>query len=93
MFGILKILIGGAKVITKLMFVMGLGTLILIKPPFINTDNHFEVIRSKSHVYQVNYEKNKINSVEIFDREGNFIGEFEYEYLKGNHKKVIDSIK
>jgi hypothetical protein len=72
---------------------MGIGTIFLAKPPFVDTDSHFEVIRSQDNVYQVNYEKDTIDSVEIFDREGNFKGEFEYDELKGIHRKVIDAVK
>jgi hypothetical protein len=84
---------GMAKLTTKFIMIMGVGTLFLSKPPLIDTDSHFEVIRSRDNVYQVNYEKDIIDSVEIFDREGSFKGEFEYSELKGNHKKVIDGVK
>ena len=34
-----------------------------------------------------------IDSVEIFDKEGNYRGEYEYSEMKGNHRKVIDAVK
>lgn len=93
MFGLIKFLFGGAKVVTKLLLIMGVGTVLLAKPPFIDTDSHFEVVRTKSYVYQVNYSRDKIDSVEIFDKQGNYKGEYEYSELKGIHKKVINGVK
>jgi hypothetical protein len=89
----IKFIFGIAGLVGKFVIIMGIGTLFLAKPPFVDTDSHFEVIRSKDNVYQVNYEKDKIDSVEIFDKEGNFKGEFEYNELKGNHKKNIDGVE
>jgi hypothetical protein len=86
-----KFIFGVASLVGKFAIIMGIGTIMIAKPPFIDTDSHFEVIRSEKNVYQVNYEKDKIDSVEIFDKEGNFKGKFEYNELKGNHKKIIDS--
>ena len=87
----IRFIFGMASLVGKFIIVIGIGTLFIAKPPFIDTDSHFEVIRSKEYVYQVNYEKDQIDSVEIFDREGNYKGEFEYNELKGSHKKIIDS--
>ena len=84
---------GIAGLVTKFVVIMGVGTLVFIKPPFAANDSHFEVIRSKDNVYQVNYSKDTIDSVEIFDKEGNFKGEFEYNELKGVHKKIIEGVK
>lgn len=73
--------------------IMGIGAVLLSKPFFVDNDSHFEVIRSKEYVYQVNYEKDNIDSVEIFTKDGDFKGQYEYSELKGNHKKVIDKVK
>jgi hypothetical protein len=73
--------------------IMGVGVVLLTKPFFVDDDSHFQVIRSRDNVYQVNYEKDKIDSIEIFDKEGNYKGQYEYSELKGNHKKVIDGVK
>jgi hypothetical protein len=93
MFGLIKFVFGIAKLTTKFIIIMGIGTIFLSKPFFVNEDSHFEVIRSKEHVYQVNYEKDTIDSVEIFDKEGNYKGQYEYSELRGIHKKVIDGVK
>jgi hypothetical protein len=93
MFGLFKFVWTIAGLATKFVVIMGVGTLILSRPPIANTDNYFEVIRSKEYVYQVNYEKDNIDSVEIFTREGDFKGQYEYNELKGNHKKIIDSAR
>jgi hypothetical protein len=91
MFGLFKFVFGVAGLVTKFVVIMGVGTLILSRPSIVNTDNRFEVIRSKDYVYQVNYEKDVIDSVEIFTKDGDFKGQYEYNELKGNHKKIIDS--
>jgi hypothetical protein len=93
MFALLKFIITGAGAVMKIVFIMGIGTILLIKPPFVNTDSRFEVLRSEKYIYQVNYEKDKIDNIEIFDRDGNFKGQYEYNELKGAHKKVVDTIK
>lgn len=89
----IRFIFGQLGYMGKLIFIMGLGTVLFVKPPFIDTDSRFEVIRSEDYVYQVNYEKDKIDSVEIFDRSGNFKGEYEYSELKGTHKNIIDKTK
>jgi hypothetical protein len=89
----IRFIFGIAGLVGKFAIIMGIGTIFLSKPFFVDTDTRFEVIRAQDNVYQVNYEKDKIDSVEIFDREGNFKGEFEYAELKGNHKKIIDAVK
>jgi hypothetical protein len=89
----IRFVFGMIGLVGKFIVIMGIGTLFISSPFFIDTDSHFEVVRSKNYVYQVNYEKDIIDSVEIFDREGNYKGEFEYSELKGNHKKVIDGVK
>ena len=89
----IRFIFGMASLVGKFVIVMGIGTLFIAKPPFVDTDSHFEVIRSRDNVYQVNYEKDKIDSVEIFDKYGNYKGEFEYSELKGNHKNIIDGVK
>jgi hypothetical protein len=92
-FGLFKFVFGMAGLVTKFVVIMGIGTSILSRPPIVNTANHFEVVRSKEYVYQVNYEKNNIDSVEIFTKDGDFKGQYEYKELKGSHKKVIDAVK
>jgi hypothetical protein len=89
----IRFIFGIASLVGKFVIIMGIGAVMLSKPFFVDTDSHFEVIRSRDNVYQVNYEKDTIDSVEIFDREGNFKGEFEYDELKGIHRKVIDAVK
>lgn len=89
----IRFIFGVASLAGKFIMIMGVGAVLLSKPFFIDSDSHFEVVRSKNYVYQVNYEKDKIDSVEIFDKEGNFKGEFEYNELNENHKKVIDKVK
>jgi hypothetical protein len=89
----IRFIFGIASLAGKFIIIMGIGAVMLSKPFFVDTDSHFEVIRSRDNVYQVNYEKDTIDSVEIFDREGNFRGEFEYSELKGSHKKVVDGVK
>jgi hypothetical protein len=90
---VIRFIFGIASLAGKFIIIMGIGAVMLSKPFFVDTDSHFEVIRSRDNVYQVNYEKDTIDSVEIFDREGNFKGEYEYSELKGSHKKVIDGVK
>jgi hypothetical protein len=90
---VIRFLFAIASLAGKFIFIMGIGTLFLSKPFFVDTDSRFEVIRSKEYVYQVNYEKDNIDSVEIFTRDGDFKGQFEYTELKGNHKKIIDAVK
>jgi hypothetical protein len=89
----IRFIFGIATLAGKFIIIMGIGAVMLSKPFFVDTDSHFEVIRSRNNVYQVNYDKDTIDSVEIFDSEGNFKGEFEYGELKGGHKKVIDAVK
>jgi hypothetical protein len=89
----IRFIFGIASLAGKFIIIMGIGAVMLSKPFFVDTDSHFKVIRSRDNVYQVNYEKDTIDSVEIFDREGNYKGEFEYSELKGSHKKVIDGVK
>jgi hypothetical protein len=89
----IRFIFGIASLVGKFVMIMGVGVVLLSKPFFVDDDSHFQVIRSREHVYQVNYEKDKIDSVEIFDREGNYKGEFKYSELKGNHRKVIDGVK
>jgi hypothetical protein len=91
MFGLFKFVWAMSGVVVKFVVIMGISTLIISRPPILNTDNRFEVIRSKDYVYQVNYEKDVIDSVEIFTKAGDFKGQYEYNELKGNHKKIIDS--
>jgi hypothetical protein len=90
---VIRFIFAMASLAGKFIIIMGIGAVMLSKPFFVDTDSHFEVIRSRDNVYQVNYEKDTIDSVEIFDREGNFKGEYEYSELKGSHKKVIDGVK
>jgi hypothetical protein len=90
---VIRFLFGIASLAGKFIFIMGVGIVFLSKPPLVDTDSHFEVIRSKSYVYQVNYEKDVIDSVEIFTKEGDFKGQYEYGELEGSHKKVIDAVK
>ena len=89
----IRFIFGIATLAGKFIIIMGIGAVMLSKPFFVDTDSHFEVIRSRDNVYQVNYDKDTIDSVEIFDREGNFKGEFEYNELKGNHRMIIDKAK
>jgi hypothetical protein len=89
----IRFIFGIATLAGKFIIIMGIGAVMLSKPFFVDTDSHFEVIRSRDNVYQVNYEKDTIDSVEIFDKYGNFKGEFKYSELKGSHKKVIDAVK
>jgi hypothetical protein len=90
---VIRFIFGIASLAGKFIFIMGAGIVFLSKPPLVDTDSHFEVIRSKSYVYQVNYEKDVIDSVEIFTKEGDFKGQYEYGELEGSHKKVIDAVK
>lgn len=89
----IRFIFGLIGLVGKFIMIMGIGVVFLSKPFFVDTDHHFEVIRHEDNVYQVNYEKDKIDSVEIFDSEGNYKGEFKYSELKGSHKKVIDATK
>ena len=89
----IRFIFGIASLVGKFVMIMGVGVVLLSKPFFVDDDSHFQVIRSREHVYQVNYEKDKIDSIEIFDKEGNYKGQYEYSELKGNHKKVIDGVK
>lgn len=89
----IRFIFGLASLAGKFVMIMGVGIVFLSKPFFVDTDHRFEVIRSEDNVYQVNYEKDKIDSVEIFDSEGNYKGEFEYSELKGEHKRIIEGVE
>ena len=89
----IRFIFGMASLAGKFIMIMGVGVVLLSKPFIVNDDSHFQVIRSREHVYQVNYEKGKIDSVEIFDKEGNYKGQYEYSELEGSHKKAVDGIK
>ena len=89
----IRFVFGIASLVGKFIMIMGVGVVLLSKPFFVNDDSHFQVIRSKEYVYQVNYSKDNIDSVEIFTKEGVYKGEYEYSELKGNHRRVVDSVK
>ena len=89
----IRFIFGIASLVGKFVMIMGVGVVLLSKPFFVDDDSHFQVIRSREHAYQVNYEKDKIDSIEIFDKKGNYKGQYEYSELKRSHKKVIDGVK